>query len=115
MKTKQTANFNKFIERATSGKDKLYPEFKNWDYIGIYRMGNPNNWSIYYSFCYQNMLKEIYDLIEQACCKDAPHDDLVRILKYVVVVVKSKEYNLDISKAYNDMGIAELMQKYNPM
>lgn len=51
-------------------------------------------------------------LIEEMEKANADHDELMTALTYCGIIVDSKKYHLDAMKAYEDLGIDDICEKY---
>ena len=51
-------------------------------------------------------------LIEEMESQNAPEEDLLDILRYMVVVVDAEKHNLDWLRAYQDCKIDDYIDKY---
>lgn len=60
----------------------------------------------------QNEMGKASNLITDMTAKGASDDELIRAVKYSMVVIDAEKHNLDYKAAYNDFGIADLKKKY---
>lgn len=60
----------------------------------------------------QNEMGRASNLIMDMTIKGAKKEELVRAVKYSMVVIDAEKHNLDYKAAYNDFGINELKKKY---
>ena len=60
----------------------------------------------------QNEMGRASNLIMDMTMKAAKKEELVRAVKYSMVVIDAEKHNLDYKAAYNDFGIQELKEKY---
>lgn len=60
----------------------------------------------------QNEMGRASNLIMDMTLKGAPEQELVRAVKYSMVVIDAEKHDLDYQAAYKDFGIAELKQRW---
>jgi hypothetical protein len=93
-----------------NGTNPIWPELQNWDYKGAYAM-DPVDFK-------QKNLERFESpyfterLFEYAAMQGASHDELIRILKFLLIILDSRKYFLDVMKAKYDLGIKSLAKKY---
>lgn len=93
-----------------NGINPTWPELQTWDYKGTYAMD-----PIEYKQKNIERFESPYfteRLFEYAVMQNASHDELVRILKFLLVILDSQRYFLDVLKAKYDLGIKSLAKKY---
>ena len=93
-----------------TGKNPNWPELQGWDYQAEYAM-DPIE--------YKNKNIERFEspyfterLFEYAAMRGATHEELARILKFLLVILDSPRYFLDVLQAKYDLGIKNLDKKY---
>ena len=93
-----------------TGNNPNWPELQNWDYQREYAMD-----PIEFKQKYNERFESPYfteRLFEYAAMRGATHDELIRILKFLLIVLDSQKYFLDVMKAKYDLGIKSLAKKY---
>ena len=93
-----------------NGINPDWPELQNWDYKGAYAMD-----PIEYKQKNLERFESPYfteRLFEYAAMQGASHDELIRILKFLLIILDSQRYFLDVMKAKYDLGIKSLAKKY---
>lgn len=101
--------FNAFL----SEENNLWPELKIWDYKTLYGM-DPIEWNSKYGEEYLKN-RNTYaaeKLFQWAAMQGATRDELVRIMAYILAIIDSGKYFLDVKHAKIDLGINELFHKF---
>lgn len=88
-----------------------WPELKTWDYRERYAMPI-DDWRTKYDISRKFSTYSTEHLLLDAVMKGAPHEDLVRIMKFMLVLVDYVEFQLDEGKARIELGIPSLKKKY---
>lgn len=104
-----TERFNAFL----SEENNLWPELKVWDYKNLYGM-DPIEWNKKYGTDYSKhrTTYAVEKLFQWAAMQGATRDELVRIMAYILAIIDSGKYFLDVKRAKIDLGINELFNKY---
>lgn len=61
---------------------------------------------------YQTMMGSVTNLVTDMSFQDPPLDDLVRAIKMTMVVIDAEKNNLDVDRAWDELGIQALKIKY---
>lgn len=89
----------------------IWPELKTWDYRERYAMPI-DDWRTKYDVARKFNTYGAESIFMNAAMRGAPREDLVRIMKFLLVLVDYVEFQLDEDKARIELGIPTLRKKY---
>ncbi len=89
----------------------IWPELKTWDYRTRYAM-SLDDWHQKYDISRKFNTYGAEQLFKHAAMRCAPREDLVRIMKFILILVDYVGFILDEDKARIELGIPMLKKKY---
>ena len=105
------SRFSNFFNKVQEGLFPQFAEAVNWDYISEYQT-DKGVWEEDQFMKRRMWIRRGESIMAWMILFGATHDELIRVLKFVLVCVNAYKYQLDFEKAYADFGFSDLWEKY---